>query len=171
MAWRIVLDSMVWAQAARVTTQGRQGPAPEILGLALSQQFVLVASSYIRAEVIGVLAEEPYFRRKLSPGFDPETWVDEALAGCADMVEVTGPPVLHQYAKDDPILWLAAAGGASHLVTWEERLLDLKHYRFTQVVTPPAFLRAWRNPAAHEPLAEWKVLRRGPALRPRRAPT
>ena len=163
MAWRIVLDSMVWAQAARVTTQGRQGPAAEILGLALSQQFVLVASSHIRAEVIGVLAEEPYFRRKLAPGFDPETWGDEVLAACADLVEVTGPPVLHQHAKDDPILWLAAAGGASHLVTWEERLLDLKHYRFTQVVTPPAFLRAWRNPAAHEPLAEWKVLRGGPA--------
>jgi predicted nucleic acid-binding protein len=168
VAWRIVLDSMVWVQAG-ATIQGRRGPAAEILGLALSQQVVVVASSYIRAEVLGVLSEEPYYRRRLASAFDPEAWLDESLAACAELVDVTGPPVLQAHAKDDPILWLAAAGGASHLVTWEERLLDLKHYRFTQVVTPPAFLRAWRDPAAHEPTPEWQVLRRGPTLRPRRA--
>jgi predicted nucleic acid-binding protein len=167
VAWRVVLDSMVWAQAAVGRHPGRRGPAAEILDLALDQQLVVVASGYIRAEVLGVLRDAPHFRRRLLPAIDPETWLDEALAACAELVDVTGPPVLQAHAKDDPILWLAAAGGASHLVTWEERLLDLKHYRFTQVVTPPAFLRAWRDPAAHEPLPEWQVLR-GPGRLPRR---
>ena len=169
MALRLVLDSMVWAQAACISSNGPRGPAAEIVQLALSHQLELIASPYIRAEVLGVLREAPWFQRRLPPGFDPETWLDITLTACAELVDVTGPPVLHEHAKDDPILWLAAAGGASHLVTWEERLLDLKHYRFTQVVTPPAFLRAWRHPTAHEPLAEWKALRRGPVLRPRKA--
>jgi predicted nucleic acid-binding protein len=164
---RVVLDSMVWVRAAGAGRTGRRGPAAVIVALALDQQFVVVASSYIRAEVLGVLTEEPYYQRKLAPTFDPEAWLDESLAACAELVDVTGPPVLQEHAKDDPILWLAAAGGASHLVTWEQRLLGLKHYRFTQVVTPPAFLRAWRDPAAHEPLPEWKVLR-GPGRLPRR---
>ena len=167
MALRVVLDSMVWAQAAGAGRIGRPGPAAEILGLALDRRIVVVASGYIRDEVLGVLTGEPWFRRKLAPGFDPEAWLDESLAACAELVDVTGPPVLQEHAKDDPILWLAAAGGASHLVTWEERLLGLKHHRFTQVVTPTAFLRAWRDPAAHEPLQEWKVLR-GPGRLPRR---
>ena len=169
MALRLVLDSMVWAQAAHAPSRGRRGPAAEIVHLALAHQLELLVSPYIRAEVLGVLREAPWFQRRLPPGFDPELWLDSTLAACAEPVDVTGPPVLQAHAKDDPILWLAAAGGASHLVTWEERLLDLKQYRFTRVVTPPAFLRAWRNPATHEPLAEWKVLRRGPSLRPRKA--
>ena len=168
MAWRIVLDSMVWAQAAVGHRQDRRGPSAEILHLALYRMLVVVASSYVRAEVLGVLLEERHFRRKLAPAVDPEAWLDESLAACAELVEVTGPPVLQAHAKDDPILWLAAAGGASHLVTWEARLLDLKHYRFTQVMTPTDFLRAWRDPAAHEPTLEWQALRRGPTLRPRR---
>jgi predicted nucleic acid-binding protein len=169
VALRLVLDSMVWAQAACSFGNGPRGPSAQIVQLALARQFELLASPYIRAEVLGVLSEAPWFRRRLPPGFDPEAWLDGTLTACAELVDVTGPPVLHEHAKDDPILWLAAAGGASHLVTWEERLLDLKHYRFTQVVTPTAFLRAWRHPTAHEPLAEWMALRRGPVLRPRKA--
>ncbi len=169
MALRLVLDSMVWAQAAGAAGRGTAGPASELVNLALAHQLELLASPYIRAEVLGVLREAPWFQRRFAPGFDPEAWLDITLGASAELVDVTGPPVLHEHAKDDPILWLAAAGGASHLVTWEERLLDLRHYRFTQVMTPTAFLRAWRHPTAHEPLAEWTVLRRGPVLRPRRA--
>jgi predicted nucleic acid-binding protein len=168
MALRLVLDSVIWVQAAGPTRQGRRGPAAEIVQLAIDHQFEVLASPYIRDEVLRVLREEPYFKRRLAPTFDPGAWLDESLAACAELVDVTGPPVLQEHAKDDPILWLAAAGGASHLVTWEQRLLELKAHRFTRIMTPPAFLRAWRNPAAHEPLPEWKVLRRGPTLRPRR---
>jgi predicted nucleic acid-binding protein len=169
VALRLVLDSMVWAQAAGDLTRHRRGPAAEILHLAIHQHVVLIASSYIRAEVLGVLREEPYFRRKLAPTFDPGFWLDQAFAACAELIDVTGPAVLQAHAKDDPILWVAAAGGASHLVTWEQRLLDLTTYRFTRILTPAAFLRAWRNPEAHEPLPEWMALRRGPPLRPRPA--
>ena len=165
MSLCLVLDSMVWAQAAA----SPNGPAGAIVELARERSLTVLASSYIRGEVLGVLREMLPLGRKLAASFDPELWLDATLAACAELVEVTGPPVLQAHAKDDPILWLAAAGGASHLVTWEARLLDLKHYRFTQVVTPPAFLRAWRDPTAHQPLPEWQVLRRGPTLRPRRA--
>jgi predicted nucleic acid-binding protein len=159
VALRLVLDSMVWAQAAGAPARGPWGPSAEIVHLALAHQFELLASSHVREETLSVLCQEPWFQRRLAPGFEPGQWFDETLAACGELIDVTGPPVLQQHAKDDPILWLAAAGGASHLVTWEGRLLDLKHYRFAQVVTPPAFLRAWRHPSAHEPLAEWRALR------------
>jgi predicted nucleic acid-binding protein len=167
VALRLVLDSMIWVQAACAPSQGRRGPSAEIVRLAIDHQLEVLASPYIRAEVLGVLREEPYFRRRLAPGFDAELWLDTTLAACAELVDVTGPPVVQAHAKDDPILWLAVAGGASHLVTWEERLLDLKEHRFTRIMTPRDFLTAWRRPAAHEPLPEWQALRRGPALRRR----
>jgi predicted nucleic acid-binding protein len=156
----LVLDSMVWAQAAA----NPRGPSGAIVELARERSLVLVASPYIRAEVRLALHDEG-FRRRLGSVFDVDVWLESTLAACAELVDVTGPPVLQEHAKDDPILWLAAAGGASHLVTWEQRLLDLKEHRFTRILTPPAFLRGWRSPAAHEPLAEWKAMRRAGAAR------
>ncbi len=165
MASCLVLDSMVWAQAAA----DPRGPSGAIVELARERALVLVASPYIRAEV-RLASHDVGFRKRLGSKFDVDLWLESTLAACAELVDVTGPPVLLEHAKDDPILWLAAAGGASHLVTWEQRLLDLKEYRFTRILTPPAFLRAWRNPAGHEPLPEWKVLRRAADLPRRRAP-
>jgi predicted nucleic acid-binding protein len=155
MTWRLVLDPMVWAQAAA----NPLGPSGQIVTLARDRQVSVIASAYIRDEV-GLALQDPYFVERLGRTFEASRWLDTTMAACAELVEVTGPPILLEHAKDDPILWAAAAGGASHLVTWEPRLLDLKHYRFTQVVTPPAFLRSWRHPEAHEPLAEWGEMRR-----------
>lgn len=158
MVWRVVLDSMVWAQAAA----NPEGPAGEIVELARNGHLVLVASEYIRGEVLDALCDS-YFEERMGGDFDADGWLGTTLVACGEIVAVTGPPVLVDHAKDDPILWAAAAGDASHLVTWEPRLLNLKHYHFTQCVTPPAFLREWRIPKVNETLAGWKAMRRATA--------
>jgi predicted nucleic acid-binding protein len=156
--WRVVLDSMVWAQAAA----NPDGPAGQVLELARNGKLRLIASAYIREEVLDAL-RDPHFKRVLSHDFDAEGWLDTTLVAAADVVEATGPAVLLDHAKDDPILWVAAAGDASHLVTWERKLLNLKHHRFTQIVTPPDFLRTWRAPRVGEPVAAWEAMRRATA--------
>lgn len=158
MDWRVVLDSMVWAQAAA----NPEGPAGKTVELARDRKFTLIASGYIRDEVRETF-KDAYFARKLGATFDAEGWLTTTLVATSELVEVTGPAVLVEHAKDDPILWAAAAGDASHLVTWENRLLRLSPYRFTQVVTPVAFLREWRIPKVSETLSAWKAMRRSAA--------
>ncbi len=165
MRWRVVLDSMVWAQAAG----NPRGPAGQILELAREERLTLITSTFIRQEVLDTF-KDPHFARVLGQAFDAPGWYAMSLVATTEVIEVTGPSVLTDHSKDDPILWAAAAGGASHLVTWESRLLNLKHHRFAQIVTPPAFLEAWRSPRVSEPLAAWQVMRRATARRMRRAP-
>jgi predicted nucleic acid-binding protein len=54
---------------------------------------------------------------------------------------VEGPQLVVEDPDDDPYLWAAFAGSATHLVTWDEAVLALKHYRGTQIVSPEAFYR------------------------------
>jgi predicted nucleic acid-binding protein len=164
----VVLDSMVWAQAIAARFTKRRGPAAEILDLALDGHFQLMISAHIRSETISVLKHDPYFKRRLDQRLDPEGTFDILAMACGDTVEAVGSSLLPGNAKDDPILWVAGAGLASHLVSRDQALLNLKHYRFAQILTPPAFLRAWRAPRVSEPLSNWKSAMR--ATRQRRRP-
>lgn len=165
MRWRVVLDSMVWAQAAA----NPRGPSGQILELARDGQLTLITSGYIREEVLQTF-KDAHFARKLGEGFDASGWYATSLVCSAEVVEATGAAILLDHPKDDPILWAAAAGSASHLVTWESRLLDLKHHRFAEVVTPPAFLRGFRSTKVSEPVAAWLSMRRATARRMRLRP-
>jgi len=152
--WRVVLDTMVWAQAATAQNSGHLSAPSEIVMRAIAGEYTLVASPYIRAEVTRVL-REPQFSKRVAPLFDPEGWFDAVMEKHM-MVEVSGSAILGDHSKDDPILWAAYAGMASHLVTREKRLLDLKAFHFTQIFAPPGFLREWRVPKVSEHLSGWK---------------
>ena len=56
-----------------------------------------------------------------------------------------GPPLVAADPDDDPYLWTAYVGAATHVVTWDAEVLALKHYREAQVVDPPSFLRELRR--------------------------
>lgn len=136
MEWRVVLDTMVWVSAA-LNARGAPGA---ILRLATAREITLVTSRWIHDEV---LATFPEVRRYWARGAEPADWF-AAAETFADVVgELEGPPLTVD-PKDDPILWAAWAGGATHVVTKDSALLAVKHYRDAQVLDPAGFLRAWR---------------------------
>lgn len=168
---RVVLDSMTWVQAITARLAGTRGPAAEILNLALDGEFTLLYSDYIESEVVAVLKNDPYFKKRLDPRLDVDGLFYVLSVASGMRIAATGRPVFEANAKDDPILWLAGAGLASHIVSRDEAILNLKTYRHAQILTPPAFLREWRVPKVSEPLSGWKLamreIRRRSPVRPR----
>lgn len=168
MLRRVVLDTMVWVQALSARATRKPSPAAAILNLALEGAILLVASPYIRSEVVEVIAREPYYRKRLAPGFDVAGVFDTAMVACGSMIDATGTGLVLEDAKDDPILWAAGAGLASHLVTRDEVILNLKHYRHARIITPEEFLREERGSKVSEPLSGWKAAMRVARRRPPR---
>jgi putative PIN family toxin of toxin-antitoxin system len=67
------------------------------------------------------------------------------FASEATIVEVTERISLCRDPRDDRFLELAAAGGASHLVTGDRDLLALDPFRDTRIVTPAALCREFAS--------------------------
>ena len=138
--WRAVLDAQVWVSAAI----SRAGPARALVRAARAGAFRIVTSPYVREEVREVFAR-PAVRAFLAPGFDPLEWLEAVELAAADVVEnAEGPPVVPADPEDDPYLWTAYVGAATHLVTWDAEVLAVKHFRGAQVVRPADFLRHLR---------------------------
>ena len=57
-----------------------------------------------------------------------------ARAGVVESAE--GPPVVPADPDDDPYLWTAYVGAATHAVTWDAEVLALKHFRGAQIADP-----------------------------------
>ncbi len=144
---RVVLDAQVWVSAAISS----RGPARSIVHGARAGSFRIVTSPYIQAEVREIF-ERPAVRRFLAPGFDPLDWLDFVELACADVVEAAeGPPIVPADPDDDPYLWTAYAGAATHLVTWDAEVLAVKHFRGTQILDPNGFLRMLRQRQLRKP--------------------
>jgi len=138
--WRAVLEAQVWISAAINSA----GPARKIVDEAVAGTFRIVTSPYIHAEVREVFSR-PAVRRFLARGFDEAAWLDFVELTAADVVQETvGPPVVPADPDDDPYLWTAYVGAATHVVTWDAEVLALKHVRGAQVVDPREFLRMLR---------------------------
>jgi putative PIN family toxin of toxin-antitoxin system len=136
-AWRVVLDAQVWVSAAINSA----GPARKIIDAAVAGELRIVTSPYIHAEVLEVFSR-PAVRRFLAHGFDPAAWLDFVELTAADVVEeAVGPPVVPADPDDDPYLWTAYVGAATHIVTWDAEVLGVKHFHGAQVVEPGELLR------------------------------
>ncbi len=136
-AWRAVLDAQVWVSAAINSA----GPARKVIDEAVAGAFRIVTSPYIHAEVLEVFSRPPV-RRLLAPGFDAEAWLDFVGLSATEVVEeAVGPPVVPADPDDDPYLWTAYVGAATHVVTWDAEVLAVKHFHGAQVVDPAEFLR------------------------------
>lgn len=138
--WRAVLDAQVWVSAAIQP----HGPARAIVAAARKGSFRIVTSPHIRSEVRDVLGRPPV-KSFLAPGFDATEWVEVVELAAADVVEqAEGPPVVSADPTDDPYLWTAYVGAATHVVTWDEKVLAVKYHHGAQVVEPVDFLRRLR---------------------------
>jgi predicted nucleic acid-binding protein len=130
---------MVWLSAA-----ANPGSAPgEIVRLARSGAFRIVTSTAIRHEVLEVL-HRPRNRNLFDPRFDAAEWLDLVEFAAADVVEDTLGPRISADPEDDMFCWAAFTGAATHIVSKDPDLRNLKHYRGAQVFDPAAFLAAWR---------------------------
>jgi len=135
----VVLDTMVWLSAA-----ANPGGAPgEIVRLARAGAFRIVTSSAIHAEVLDVLTR-PRIRLLFDPRFDAAEWLDAVEFAAADVIEDTLGPRISADPKDDMFCWAAYTGAATHVVSKDPDLQNLKHYRRAQILEPAAFLAAWR---------------------------
>jgi predicted nucleic acid-binding protein len=138
---RAVLDAQVWVSGAISI----RGPARSIIDAARAGRFRIVTSPYVQAEVPEIF-RRPSVTRLLAPGFDPLDWIDFVEVSCADVVErAEGPPLVPADPDDDPYLWTAYVGAATHLVTWDAGVLAVKHFRGTQIVEPRTFLGMLRR--------------------------
>lgn len=144
-----MLDAQVWVSAAL----NPEGAPRAIVEAALSGRLRLVTSAYVQAEVLDVCGR-PGVAERFRRGFDPAEWLELVETAAADVVDETEGPSLTADPKDDPYLWTAWVGGASHVVSKDPHLLALKHYRGAQILDPVAFLRELRgrpDPVAAEP--------------------
>jgi len=64
-------------------------------------------------------------------------WLRERNALCLGIWEVK---VVHEDPDDDIIVACAIEAGADYIISSDHHLLNLKHYREIQIVTPGAFL-------------------------------
>lgn len=136
MQWRVVLDTMVWVSAAL----NEQGAPRAIVRLASALEVRLVSSRWIHEEALATFPEvERWWAREAAP----RDWLAAAEAFADVLGELDGPPLTVD-PEDDPVLWAAYAGPATHVVTRDRGLLAMKHYREAQILEPAAFLRAWR---------------------------
>lgn len=150
-----MLDAQVWVSAAL----NPKGAPRAIVDAALSGRLRLVTSAYVRAEVLDVCGR-PGVSQRFMPGFDPVEWLELVETAAADVVDETEGPSLTADPKDDPYLWTAWVGGASHLVSKDSHLLALKHYRGAQILDPVAFLKELRSttgPVVAEPSVEFSA--------------
>jgi putative PIN family toxin of toxin-antitoxin system len=135
----VVLDTMVWLSAA-----ANPGGAPgEIIRLARGGAFRLVTSTAIRTEILDVLNRRQN-RDLFDPRFDAAEWLDLVEFAAADVIEDVLGPRISSDPKDDMFCWAAFTGAATHVVSKDPDLRNLKHYRGAQVLEPAAFLAAWR---------------------------
>ena len=136
--WRVVLDTMAWLSAAA----NPEGAPGEIVRLARAGAFRIVTSTAIRQEVLEAL-NRPRSRDLFDPRVDAAEWLDLVEFAAADVIEDTLGPRISADPKDDMFCWAAFTGAATHVVSKDPDLRNLKHYRGAQVLEPAAFLAAW----------------------------
>ena len=161
MAVRVVFDCMVFLQGAARA----EGPAAACLRLAEAGYVELFVSEAILDELRDVLTR-PKIRKKF-PALTHET-VEAFLARVQRFAHwVAKPPsvvTLARDPKDEKYLDLAVAAGASHLVTWDQDLLDLRddpsadaqafraNFPHITILDPVAFLNTLETQAAEKPV-------------------
>ena len=134
---RAVLDTNVLASA--LVNLDRPGSVPgEILRRALRQDFALVVSDAILAELDHTVTK-PYFVRRSGP--DRAASVRAAIEQVALVTPLTATVEgVATHPEDDRVLATAVAGDADYLVTGDRQLQALGCFRGVAIVNPAAFL-------------------------------
>ena len=131
----VVLDTNVLISA----TLAEQGFSAAILRAARRQRIHLVVSPYILTEYSNVL-RRPHIAKKYSEITERVDSIVRFLNLRAIVVE--GQPVvrvIQNDPKDDAILACAVQGRADYIVSGDEHLLRLSHYRGIKILSPRDF--------------------------------
>lgn len=125
---RVVLDSNVLISALVFG-----GTPKAVLDDGFKEQYRLITSTFISEEVK---------RGLVKLGHDPTEaeLLLESYETSAELVYLEEVIPLSRDSKDDPILATAMTGKASHLVTGDNDLLELKTVNGTKIITPAQFL-------------------------------
>ena len=133
---RVVLDTNIFVSATLI----KDGNEDRILRAWQRGEFELVLSQDILKEIGRALLYEK-LRRFRWMTEEEITLLLQLLA--EESVLVFGKVVARASRDPDDDKFLAAAveGGAKYVVTGDKNLLDLKHYRSVEVISPAAFLK------------------------------
>ena len=121
---------------------GWSGPPQAILDATIQGKFLLLLSTDLLDELGRVLA---YPRLQALP----QMRVREVLALLPHIAIMVEPEeriaVVRRDPSDNRVLECAVAGEATHIVTGDKDLLDLKSFRSIPIMTPAVFLRILRR--------------------------
>ena len=132
---RVVLDANTLASAA-VARPG--GTLARLLDLWLARAFQVFLSPHIETELARTL-EDRYFVRRLSQA--QRAGFLALVRRRVTIVPITTPlPGLASHPEDDLVLATAESVGAEYLVTGDQPLLQLGHFRGTTILSPRAFV-------------------------------
>lgn len=118
----------------------RPEPAPgQLLAAWREGAFTLIASEHILTEAARTFDETPFFRRHLD-----DTHRKQILALLRAETVIVRPAKnvtgVATHSEDDLVLATALAGQADYLVTGDKKLLDVRVYRGTHILSPRTFL-------------------------------
>lgn len=134
---KVVLDTNVLAAGILGFASTDRTPV-RLLRLWQDQQFELVVSDHIMAELLTTM-EKPFFRRRLTE--DQIESTQRLLRDRATWTPLTiSVPGVAPHSHDDPVLATALSADADHLVTGDKRFLALASYAGVTILSPRAFL-------------------------------
>lgn len=132
---RVVIDTS--SLVSYVLTQG------ELMSRVVAQwragNFVLLSSPATRAELAAVVARSSIRRLTVTPLDDFITGLERFSEHVPGNLDVTGAC---RDPKDDKFLACAVEGNAHYLVSSDNDLLDMHHFRDVAIVNPGQFLLA-----------------------------
>ncbi len=133
---RVVLDTNVLVSGTIV----RHGAPARILVAARMKRISLIVSSYLFAEYLTVM-RRPHIAKRY-PRFQEESEIVRRFiqANAVFVEPFYVPNVIADDPKDDAILACAVTGKARYIVSGDEHLLNLGHYRGIKILTPRDFV-------------------------------
>lgn len=118
---------------------GKDSPPAKIINAWKEDQFTLVTSTPILSELDHTLAK-PYFKYRM--GLKDRNDLFVLLIELAQRVELHPPiPAVATHPEDDLILATAAQAKATHLVTGDGPLQQLKEHAGARILSPRQFLQ------------------------------
>ena len=121
------------------------GPPAEVISAAANKRICIIMSEDIIDEISQTLAY-PRLRRVYEDAGVNRQELIEVVLRVSRLVEVkTKVNVVHEDPADNKFLECAFDGKADFLVTGDEHLLRIEHYKRTRILTVREFLRILEN--------------------------